>query len=86
MGKFSNRLTITPEANMLLWRRLSRNAFSGTLSTEKTREYFAYFEFDSVEYYPMAVPFWGDHYLGKKNGVYVTMFFINQFKTVGPII
>lgn len=89
MGKFKDRLMITPQATILGWRKLGLGLiFSGQYVDLRTgvHRYRSYMEFDWLTHYPALSNHWNEHYLGELQGVYVTMFFEHEFKIQGKLI
>ena len=82
MGKFQQRATITPYATILGWRRLQPNStdkyeFSGQVvahATPELHEYISYLKFDTLEFYPTLRNHWDEHFLGRADGKYYTLF------------
>jgi len=80
MGRFKQRLTITPIGRLAGWRRLKEDkmAFSGQFFPRsskgcfrlKTRnaKYISYIEFDIIKFYPKLSKHWEEHYNGEKDG------------------
>ena len=82
MGKLQRRLTIIPKATLLGWRRLrpDSNEFSGQLYSHDSsvNTYMSYIKFDFVTHFPELSGRWDEHYLGERDGVFITMFVKHQ--------
>lgn len=88
MGKLQRRLTITPYATLLGWRRLQMNStssyeFSGQLikhAHPELHEYLPYIKFDFLHFYTELRGHWDEHFLGELDGKFYTLFTAHQSK------
>jgi hypothetical protein len=75
MGKLKERLTTTTSVELVGWRRVVQNYFTGTVAQSCTEEYiddrYLTIQFQEVVYYPRVRDHWEEHYLCKDfNGLY----------------
>lgn len=92
MSKFHRRMSITPNAKLLGWRRLNNEAVSGQLKTftkipgMAKIQYIPYLKFDFITYHPALTDHWDSHYLGERDGVFIIMYLKDQSTSTGPML
>lgn len=91
-GMLQRRLTITPHGTLLGWRRLNplELIYSGQLFRSDpgvlVNQYIPYIKFDFITHFPHLTDAWEEHYLGERNGVFITMFIKNRSTVTGPTV
>lgn len=99
MSRVRHRQTIIPHGNLIAWRKLDANklAYSGQLHLKlpyrqtkilniPRQGYVSWLQFDFVTHWPMLVDKWDEHWLGEKDGIFITMYASQAVYLKGPTL